>query len=82
MKRIICGILLSVIVSRVSHEKIDEHLDTKNCSCEEHLIDMLVLAFIDKTLVKKKKNGLIYTISVVATYLLLFTAVSIASYHY
>ena len=81
MKRIICGILLSVIVSRVSHEKIDEHLDTKNCSCEEHLIDMLVLALIDKTLVQKKK-GLIYTISVVVTYLLLFTAVSIASYHY
>ena len=81
MKRIICGILLSVIVSRVSHEKIDVHLDTKNCSCEEHLIDMLVLALIDKTLVQKKK-GLIYTISVVVTYLLLFTAVSIASYHY
>ena len=42
VKMVICGILVCVIEFNKAC-KIDEYLDTENCSCEKCLIDKLVL---------------------------------------
>ena len=74
--------------------KIDEYLDTKNCSCKKHLIGKLVLGCEDEILntmetsphdkkeTCEKSNCLIHTISLVIICLLVLAVVSIGCYYY
>ena len=73
--------------------KIDEHLDTKNCSSEKRLIGKSVLecedkilnttetSINDKKVTYGKSNCLIQTILLVLIFLLLLAIVYIASYY-
>ena len=74
--------------------KIDEYIDTKNCSCEKRLIGKLVLESENETLnttessldnkkgTREESNSLIHTISLAIIFLLLLTAVSTGCYYY
>ena len=42
-KKVIYGILVHEIESVITHVKIDEYLDIKNCLCRKYLIDKSVL---------------------------------------
>ena len=74
--------------------KIDEYLHNKNCSCEKHLIDKLVLEceddllktaeilLNDKKVACAKSNCLFHIISLLITCLLLLVVICISYYFY
>ena len=69
--------------------KIDEYIDTKNCSCKKHLSGNLVLKCEDeifnatensldnKKVVFAKNNYFIHTISFITIYLLLLVMICV-----
>ena len=62
--------------------KIDEYLDTKNCSCRKRLFGKLMLICEDNVLNTSENNYLIYCISLVIISLSLLVVISISCYYY